>query len=158
MVFKHSFFCHLLQLLILTGFFGKSHSSGSLHENRHASLFINTSNTTIPAHPGWESSAWCPLMTLRPLLALLPCCPDTVDLLSQDQAWGQTFWQVKGQGMRWWCHHGCWRVARRVGGGLSRGFQSHTRVTVLCSQPVGTQWGTELPLMALNSAWWLALF
>lgn len=44
------------------------------------------------------------------------------------------------------------------GGGLSRGSQSHTGVTVLCSKPVGIQCGTELPLMALNSAWWLALF
>lgn len=118
---------------------------------------LQTLTAASHTHPGWESSAWCPSVTPWPLLALLPCCPYTVGLLSPDRAWGQTFWEVKGRGMRWWCHRGCWRVARRVGGGLSQGSQSHTRLTVLCSQPVGTHFWTELPLMALNSAWWLAL-
>lgn len=124
----------------------------------NTSLFANYyKHYSPPAHPGWESSPWCPSVTLWPLVALLLCCPYTLGLLSPDQAWGQTFWEVKGQGMRWWCHSGCRRVARGVGGGLSRGSQSHTRLTVLCSQPVGTQCWTELPLMALSSAWWLAI-
>lgn len=65
------------------------------------------------AHLGWDCSAWCPSVTPWPLLALLPCCPYTVGLLSLGWAWGQTFWEVKGQGTRWWCHCGCWRVAWR---------------------------------------------
>lgn len=67
------------------------------------------------------SGQCCPSATLSPLLALLPRRPDTVGLLSQDPARGQAFSQVKGRGMRWWCHRGCWRVTWKVGGGPSRG-------------------------------------
>lgn len=92
---------------------------------------LQTPTPLPPAHPGWERSAWCPSVTPWPLLALLSCRTDTVGLLSPDQAWGQTFWGVMGRGMGWWCHRGCRRVACRIGGGLSRGSQSHTRLTVL---------------------------
>lgn len=135
---------------------GPTHLALCIKINKQVYLQILQTWTSL--HSGWESSAWCPSVTPWPRQALLPCCPFTVGLLSPHQAWGQTFWEVKGRGMRWWCHRGYWRVARRVGGGLSRGSQSHTEVTVLCSKPLGTQCGTELPLMALNSAWWLALF
>lgn len=67
------------------------------------------------------SGQCCPSATLWPLLALLPRRPDTVGLLSQDPAPGQAFSQVKGRGMKWWCHRGCWRVTWKVGGGPSRG-------------------------------------
>lgn len=98
------------------------------------------------------SNARCLSVTPWPLLAPLPNWSYTVGLLSPTQAWGQIFWEVRGRGMKWWCHCGCWRVARGIRGGLSRGSQWHTRLTVLCSQPVDTKWGTDLPLMALNSA------
>lgn len=136
-----------------------THLACCISINTHVYLQVLQTLTSLPAaHSGWGSSAWCPQVTPWPLLALLPCCPDTVGLLSPDQAWGQTFWEFKGRGMRWWCHRGCWRVAYKVWGwAVSRVLVTHTRVTVLWSQPVGTLCGTEPPLMALNSAWWLAL-
>lgn len=114
----------------------------------------HTQTSPLLAHPGWELDAWCPSATLWPL----PHHPDIVRLLSRDQAWGQTFWQVKGHRMGWWCHRGCWWVARKAEGlGCLEGCSDNTAFTVLRSLPVGTQQGTELPLMALNRAWWLAL-
>lgn len=60
-----------------------------------------------------------------------------------------------GQGSRDEVMMSLWLLAgglEMMGGELSQGSQSHTGLSVLHSQPVGTQWGTELPLMALNSA------
>ena len=99
-----------------TGSWGIAHSCGIKINTQVYYQILLTLIPLLPTNPGWESSAWCPSVTPWPLLALQQSFPCTVGRLSPDQAWGQTFWEVRGRGMRWWCHFSCRRGASRDGG------------------------------------------
>lgn len=130
------------QLFTLSGKFG-------------ASCFTNT--TSIDFSP--PSTSWVGLQRLVPISnTMTPASPPTV-LPPHSRptvtrlSMGSDI--LGGQGSRDEVMMSLWLLAgglEMMGGGLSQGSQSHTGLSVLCSQPVGTQWGTELPLMALNSA------